>query len=71
MRTWKIIDRGSVPEQARKAELTCLACGIVATIPVVGIVMAQVGHGLVFDIGEHDTPKVIQCRNCLKKLQKD
>ena len=65
------MDRGDVPIAASTAELTCTACGLVATVPVVGIASAQVGQGLVFDTGEYATPKRIQCRNCRKIFERE
>ncbi|WP_316411306.1 hypothetical protein [Mesoterricola sediminis] len=44
--------------------LTCLGCGAEAELPVVGLAIAQIHQGLVFDIGPHAVPKRIQCRRC-------
>jgi hypothetical protein len=63
--TWKVIDRGKVPDPApNEAMLTCLDCGAEAALPVVGIAIAQLHQGLVFDVGEHAIPRAIQCRRC-------
>ena len=71
MRTWKILDRGEVPEPATKALMTCVSCGTEASIPVVGMAIAQVGQGLVFDRGTYHMPHVIQCRTCRKVMELD
>jgi hypothetical protein len=67
--TWKIIDRGKVPKIARQIDLHCCECGHDALIPVVGLAMAQVGQGIVFDIGGHAIPPVIQCRKCRRVFE--
>lgn len=67
VKTWKILDWGDVPQTARTVELTC-ECGRDAHVPVVGLPIAQIGSGLVFDIGYHATPTTIQCRKCGRVL---
>jgi predicted RNA-binding Zn-ribbon protein involved in translation (DUF1610 family) len=62
--TWNVIDRGEVPEGARQVFYTCAGCGRDALLPVVGLVIAQIGSGLVFDVGPCATPKIIKCRKC-------
>ena len=62
--TWKIIDRGEVPERAGTVEYDCPACGREALLPVLGLPIAQIGAGIVFDTGKHAMPAVIQCRHC-------
>lgn len=70
LKTWKILDRGDVPDPApREADYTCLKCGRSAALPVVGIPVAQVEEGLVFDPGPHAVPKLIQCRKCRSSLE--
>lgn len=70
MKTWKIIDRGKVPDPApNTAMLTCLGCGDEAALPVVGVAIAQIGQGLVFDSGNRILPPVIRCRNCRRRFE--
>ena len=65
--TWKIIDRGNVPRSAaRMISFHCCNCGHDAELPVVGLPMAQVGQGIVFDLGRHEAPAIVQCRKCRK-----
>ncbi len=69
--TWKIIDRGRVPEISPHVELTCLSCGHEAELPVLGLAIAQLDFGIVFDIGDHAMPAEIQCRKCRRKFEID
>lgn len=71
MRNWKVLDFGSVqPEKARKIEFTCMNCMRDALLPVIGIVLAQIDSGLVFDTcGSHSMPKQIQCPHCRKQME--
>lgn len=66
MRKWKVIDRGAVPDDAPEVPYLCMACETESLLPVVGVPIAQVGYGIVFDLGVHAMPKVIQCRKCRK-----
>ncbi len=68
---WKILDRGAVPEIARLIDYTCLNCGASAELPVMGVPLAQSGHGIVFDTGPYATPKRIQCRHCGSRYEKE
>lgn len=64
-RTWKVIERGKVPELARSVEFTCTGCWTEAKLPVLGHPMAQVEMGIVFDHTEvWAMPAAIQCRKC-------
>ena len=75
VRTWKILDRGDVPEQgARTIPWEC-ACGSEAEIPVKGRVIAVTGDyhtgdtGIVFDTDQIGAlPRTIQCRHCGRVL---
>jgi len=68
LKHWRILDYGNVPEDtSRMIEYTCMNCDEDSLLPVVGSVMAQMGQGLVFDIGGHAIPAVIQCRHCRKR----
>jgi len=64
-RTWKIIDRGSVSEDAPMVEYGG-PCGHDAMLPVGGVVIAETSSGgLVFDepVG-NSLPPTIRCRKC-------
>ena len=68
--TWKIINRGTVPDPApNTVAYTCMGCMREADLPVVGLAIAQVDSGLVFDVGPMDTPRVIQCRHCRRRFE--
>ena len=68
--TWKIINRGTVPDPApNTVSYTCMGCMREADLPVVGLAIAQVDSGLVFDVGPMDTPRVIQCRHCRRRFE--
>lgn len=67
--TWKIIDRGKVPEIARKVSFHCCNCEHDAELPVSGLAVAQIGQGLVFDIGGYAVPLIIQCRKCRRTYE--
>jgi hypothetical protein len=68
---WRVLRYGADFDRnsARMVSLTCLGCGHDADLPVVGLAIAQIGQGLVFDIGPRDTPKEIQCPRCRKILE--
>lgn len=68
--TWKIIDRGKVPERSMHVDYMC-ECGHEAQMPIMGLPMAQIGMGIVFDIGGHAMPKIIQCRKCRRQFELD
>lgn len=68
VKTWKILDYGDVPKDARTVEFTCL-CGQEAQLPVKGRAIAQIEAGLVFDNDERGVlPETIQCRRCKRIL---
>lgn len=69
VRTWIIIDRGNVPENAESIPYECV-CGYESEIPVKGRAVAITGGGgVVFDAGEKgELPAVIQCRKCRRIL---
>jgi DNA-directed RNA polymerase subunit RPC12/RpoP len=64
VKTWKILDRGNIPHNARTVEFTCMTCGRDAHLPVVGLAIAQVDEALIFDHPGHAIPPLIQCRKC-------
>lgn len=64
VKTWKIIDRGKVPEITQTVPYDC-ECGNEAELPVTGRPIAITGSGgIVFDIGNYSVPTSIQCRRC-------
>ncbi len=75
VKTWKVLDRGIVPEDAATIPFEC-RCGREAELPVLGRVIAVSGghepgeadQALVFDIGRHAVPTKIQCRKCGRVL---
>jgi rubredoxin len=68
-RRWKIIKRGSVPERANKISFACPHCLEEAELPVVGLPLAQIAGGLVFDIGPKALPDEIQCPACRHRFE--
>ena len=71
MSTWAVLDRGNVPEglPSHDVEYECPSCGNEAELPVLGLPIAQIGRGLVFDLGGHEMPRVIRCRICRKTYE--
>lgn len=68
--TWKILDMGAVPDPSPNHVLyVCLGCLHEADLPVVGVAIAQIDQGLVFDPGPHAMPKAIQCRKCRRTYE--
>lgn len=64
VRTWKVLEWGKVPEDTvQTVEYTCTKCWREAEMPVVGLPIAQIGQGIVFDTGGA-MPARIQCRGC-------
>jgi hypothetical protein len=74
MRNWKVLDFGPMtadPEiNHNTIEFTCMNCMKDALLPVIGVVIAQLESGLVFDnLGRHAVPKQIQCPHCRKRME--
>lgn len=69
MGEWKIIDRGNVPENAGTIVYACPGCGTDASLPALGLPIAQIGDGVVFDNNKHSLPKIIQCRRCRRRYE--
>ena len=67
--TWKILEWGAVPKNAPTLEFDCPGCGRAALIPIVGLPLAQMGGGVVFDNTEHHMPPAIQCRHCRRAFE--
>jgi hypothetical protein len=68
-RAWKILDYGDVPENTRLVSYTCAGCGSESGLPVVGLPVAQIDGGIVFDPGKHAMPRKIQCRRCRRTFE--
>ena len=73
VRTWKILDWGTVaPDTCSTIPLAC-GCGMTAQLAVQGRVLS-IGGGeggdvsVVFDRGRHALPQKIQCRTCRRVL---
>lgn len=66
--TWKVIDRGEVPDDAPLVLFDCPKCAYEAWLPMVGVALAQLRGGIVFDGGDHAMPRVIQCRHCRRRF---
>lgn len=72
MRTWKVVDYGQVPLESERVPYDCPHCGVEASLPVVGRVLAQLaGGGLVFDIGPRALPQIIHCRSCRRTFTQE
>lgn len=69
VKTWKVIDRGDVPDGAPTVPYECV-CGHEAQLPVRGRPLAQIaGGGIVFDTNErYGLPPTVQCRKCRRIL---
>ncbi len=62
-KTWKILDRGNLPPNSGAIDYTCTACLNEAKLPALGLPLAQIQAGIVFD-GDSALPSLIQCRHC-------
>lgn len=69
MKTWKIIESGPVTENSNKIMYMCPGCGANAALPVTGRAIAQAQETIIFDIGEHAVPDIIQCRSCRRRFE--
>jgi hypothetical protein len=64
---WIVRQYGDVdPATAYQADFDCVGCGNEATLPVMGRPLAQLGPGIVFDIGTRAMPAEIQCPKCMR-----
>lgn len=71
VKTWRILDRGTVPDDAVSVPYACV-CGAEAMLPVQGRVIAQLADGVVFDTDQVGVlPATIQCRKCGRILTND
>lgn len=67
MAEWRIIDRGRVPDPPSCViQFSCPNCGHEADLPVLGLPMAHLQSGVVFDLGDHAMPAEIRCKKCRK-----
>ena len=69
MRRWKIIKWNDRPKVTREAKFTCVDCMNESTIEVEGLPIAQVGSTIIFDIGKHSMPDVIECPHCRRRKE--
>ena len=70
MATWKILDRGKVPDRALAVSYACPGCEREADLPVLGLPLAQMsGGGIVFDTQPYAMPAVIQCPHCRRRFE--
>ena len=69
MKRWRILARGAVPIRTHEVVFACMSCGTEALLPVLGLPLAQIESGIVFDIGRHAMPAVIQCRTCRRRYE--
>lgn len=69
MRKWKILNRGDVPLKAVTIAYSCPHCDEDATLPVLGLAIAQTAGGVVFDTGPHAMPTAIQCPYCRHQFE--
>jgi hypothetical protein len=69
---WRIIEEDAPPSGwTGSVMFTCPKCGHDARLPVQGSALAQLREGdLVFDVGDHAIPKIIQCRHCRKRFER-
>jgi len=52
-------------------EFDCPSCGIASNIEVGGKPMAQIGAGIIFDLGGHSMPNTIECPHCRRRKELD
>jgi len=72
VKTWRILDRGAVPEGASTIMYPC-RCGYEAMLPIAGRPIAmglgrQSDGWVIFDPGTNALPTTIQCRRCRRIL---
>ncbi len=72
--TWKVLDRGLVPDSGPRVttiDFACPGCGRDAALTVLGRPLAQVGGGgLVLDNdGPNALPRSIECRSCRRRYE--
>lgn len=67
---WRILKYGAFDRNlARDVSYTCVACGHDAMLPVIGLPLAQLEQGIVFDVGPRGMPAEIQCPRCRRILE--
>lgn len=69
MRNWKVIKWEDRPEAPAKVPFTCVKCGNESMLEVCGTPLAQVGDGILFDIGGHSLPEIIECPHCRRRKE--
>lgn len=71
VKTWKVLDYGTVPEGAPTIPYDC-PCGHEAALPIRGRVIAVTSDGgVIFDSQERALPPKIQCRRCGRVLVRE
>ena len=69
MRKWRILDRGDLPEDGlRLIQYYCVKCRKDSTLAVVGLPLAQIEDGLVFE-GDSVLPRKIEGPYCRRRLE--
>ena len=71
MRTWKILHWKDRPEHTTTVAFNCPSCGMESNIEVGGKPMAQIGAGIIFDLGGHSMPDAIECPHCRRRKELD
>lgn len=69
MRNWKILKWPNRPERTTSIEYHCTKCGKDANLAVVGIAMAQIDRGVIFDTPLFSMPEAIECPYCRKQYE--
>lgn len=70
--TWRILELPDPPPQWTGSIMySCPGCGKEALLPIVGLAIAQIGAGLVFEPGSKLIPKTIQCRFCRRRYEQE
>ncbi len=70
LENWRILKWGKFDRKlAREMMFTCTVCWHDAKLPVIGLPLAQLEDGVVFDTGTHDMPSEIQCPRCRRVLE--
>lgn len=71
VKTWRILDYGKVPNNARMIPYDC-ECGHEAALPALGRILAITSDGgVIFDNGKRALPDKIQCRRCGRVLVRE
>lgn len=63
-----MVESGEAPGELKDTEYMCLECMNESLLGVVGIPLAQLGCGIVFNNHKHWMPKTIRCPHCKATL---